>query len=117
MDGQPRDAAQPCRVCGKPQKYSIDLCEACGEQEREAQTMAQLDAYHDAQDEARTMRYVEAIRTANLTLAERRASLSRIEERRALLIAELAQLDAMRQGHLQALGAQGRTEERLLCPN
>lgn len=108
MDGQPRDAAQPCRVCGKPQEYSIDLCEACGEQEREAQTMAQLDAYHDAQDEARTMRYVEAIRTANLTLAERRASLSRIEERRALLIAELAQLDAMRRGHLQALGAQGQ---------
>ena len=70
--------------------------------------MAQLDAYHDVQDEVRTMRYVEAIRTANLTLAERRASLSRIEERRALLIAELAQLDAMRRGHLQALGAQGQ---------
>jgi len=68
--------------------------------------MAQLDAYLEAQDEARTQRYVEAIRTANLTLAERRASLSRIEERRALLIAELAQLDAMRRGHLQALGVQ-----------
>lgn len=94
MNSQPREITRPCRQCGDAQKHSVDLCESCAAQEREAQ------------DDDRAQRYVEAIRTANLTPAERRASLSRIAERRALLIAELAQLDAMRQGHLQALGAQ-----------
>ncbi|WP_119673965.1 hypothetical protein [Deinococcus sp. RM] len=44
-----------------------------------------------------------AAQHAPLTPAERRAALARIEERRAQLTAELAQLDAIQTGHTRAL--------------
>lgn len=44
-----------------------------------------------------------AAQHATLTPAERRAALERIEERRAQLTAELAQLDAIHTGHTRAL--------------
>lgn len=40
----------------------------------------------------------------NATPDQRRAALESIAERRALLAAELAQLDAMAEGHKEALG-------------